>query len=83
MSATAHPVNELLVLLARPAVLELLWTLREAPMRDAGDETAELLEELGRNDIVAYNNAWALTDDGRALADQLLALATWAQRRGV
>jgi DNA-binding HxlR family transcriptional regulator len=86
---TAHPIDELLVLLGRRAVLELLWALREAPLRDPDDEAAERLEELRRNGLVAASAstgadaAWDLTPEGRALADQLFALATWAQRRGV
>jgi hypothetical protein len=81
---TAHPVNELLVVLGRRAVLELLWALREAPLPAPGDEAAELLEELRRNDLVVQDgDAWRLTPDGRALADQLFTLATWARRRGV
>jgi DNA-binding HxlR family transcriptional regulator len=81
---TAHPVNELLVVLGRRTVLELLWELREAPLRAPGTETAERLEELRRNALVTAQDAtWRLTPDGRALADQLHALATWAQRRGV
>lgn len=82
---TAHPIDELLVLLGRRAVLELLWALREAPLRAPGDDAAEQLEELRRNGLVARAGeaAWDLTPDGRAVADQLFALATWAQRRGV
>lgn len=81
---TAHPIDELLVLLGRRAVLELLWELREAPLRAPGDEAAERLEELRRNALVVEEDAtWRLTTDGRALADQLHALATWARRRGV
>jgi hypothetical protein len=81
---TAHPVNELLVVLGRRAVVELLWTLRDAPLTAPDDDTAEPLEELRRNGLVAQDEgaAWALTPDGRALADQLLTLATRAQRRG-
>jgi hypothetical protein len=80
---TAHPVNELLVVLGRRAVLELLWALREAPLRDPDGDAAEHLEELRRNGIVASDgSAWRLTPDGRALADQLFTLATRARRRG-
>jgi DNA-binding IclR family transcriptional regulator len=83
--STAHPIDELLVLLGRRAVLELLWALRDAPLRAPGEAAAERLEELRRNGLVAQDGddaAWRLTPDGRALADQLHALATWAQRRG-
>jgi hypothetical protein len=80
---TAHPVNELLVVLGRRAVVELLWSLREAPLRAPGHDAAEHLEELRRNGIVAEDGgAWRLTPEGSALADQLLTLATRARRRG-
>jgi hypothetical protein len=86
---TAHPVNELLVALGRRPVLELLWTLRDAPLPapdDADDDIAEHLEELRRNGLVRASDGdaatWDLTPDGRALADQLLTLATRAARRG-
>jgi hypothetical protein len=83
---TAHPVNELLTVLGRRAVLELLWTLRDAPLHAPDDDAIERLEELRRNGLVGQEHdaaAWELTPDGRALADQLFTLATRAaQRRG-
>jgi hypothetical protein len=80
---TAHPANELLVVLGRRAVLELLWNLRDAPLTAPDHDTAEHLEELRRNGLVAQEDdaAWTLTRDGRALADQLFTLATRAARR--
>jgi hypothetical protein len=88
MSTTAHPYDELLVLLGRSAILEVLWSLRDGPLRAPGDEVSERLEELRRNELVACDGdaadaVWRLTPDGRALADQLFTLARWAQRRGV
>jgi DNA-binding HxlR family transcriptional regulator len=87
MTTTAHPYDELLIVLGRPAVMAVLWGLRDGPMRAAGDDAAEQMEELRRNELVAPGDGddplWQLTPDGRALADQLFALATWARRRGV
>jgi hypothetical protein len=80
---TAHPVNELLVVLGRRAVVELLWALREAPLRAPDHDAAEHLEELRRNGLVTQrDSAWRLTADGHALADHLVTLATRARRRG-
>jgi DNA-binding HxlR family transcriptional regulator len=82
---TAHPYDELLIVLGRPAVVAVLWALREGPLRAESDDVAEQLEELRRNELVAPGDdaLWSLTPEGRALADQLFALASWARRRGV
>ena len=88
-----HPVNELLELLGRRWMLRVLWELRDGPLpfrrlRAACDEVSTSvlslrLRELRAEGLVATGDdgAYALTDDGRALGEQLIALSTWARER--
>jgi DNA-binding HxlR family transcriptional regulator len=88
-----HPVNELLELLGRRWMLRVLWELRDGPLpfrrlRAACDELStsvlsQRLRELRAEGLVATDDdgAYALTDDGRALGEQLIALSAWARER--
>jgi len=88
-----HPINDLLELLGRRWMLRVLWELRDGPLpfrrlREACDEVStsvlsQRLRELRDERLVAVDaaGAYALTKDGRALGDQLIALDIWARRR--
>jgi DNA-binding HxlR family transcriptional regulator len=88
-----HPINDLLELLGRRWMLRVLWELRDGPLpfrrlREACDEVStsvlsQRLRELRDERLVAVDDtgAYALTTDGRALGDQLIALDAWARRR--
>jgi DNA-binding HxlR family transcriptional regulator len=88
-----HPINDLLELLGRRWMLRVLWELRDGPLpfrrlREACDELStsvlsQRLRELRDEQLVALDaaGAYALTADGRALGEQLIALDAWARRR--
>jgi DNA-binding HxlR family transcriptional regulator len=88
-----HPINDLLALLGRRWVLRILWELRDGPLpfrrlREACDEVStsvlsQRLRELRAEGLVAVDGdgAYGLTDDGRELGEQLIALSAWARRR--
>jgi DNA-binding HxlR family transcriptional regulator len=87
-----HPINELLELLGRRWMLRVLWELRDGPLpfarlRAACDEVStsvlsQRLRELRDEGLVATgDDGYALTADGRALGDQLIALSAFARRR--
>jgi DNA-binding HxlR family transcriptional regulator len=91
--ASAHPINDLLALLGRRWMLRVLWELRAEPLTfrrlraACGDISTSVLSqrlrELRDEDLVAVgaDGAYALTADGRALGEQLIALDRWARRR--
>jgi DNA-binding HxlR family transcriptional regulator len=88
-----HPINDLLELLGRRWMLRVLWELRDGPLpfrrlRAACDDVStsvlsQRLRELRDERLVAVDEdgAYALSADGHALGEQLIALSTWAQRR--
>jgi DNA-binding HxlR family transcriptional regulator len=90
---STHPINDLLALLGRRWMLRVLWELRGDPLpfrrlREACDEIStsvlsQRLRELRDEGLVVIDDdgAYALTADGHALGEQLIALDRWARRR--